>query len=389
MVFTPLRILIVDSDQELSAGIRKIFQDGGYEVNHCAGSSAAIRTMEQDLFHFVLIHSVLPEKEQLELMDHISRFCSGLPFFYLFWYVRFSGAGPESRPTDPEGGDEWAGIRAIKMTMDRLSKGILRESRGQEMQRDTLNMVKEFQESNQRLMELGKKKNACLAAATHELRTPLTILGGYQKLLLSESFGPLNEKQKHLLKESGRNCRRLIGMVNSMLDRCRLESESAEFHFQYASYLKTLKNILEQMRNYIEENGITLHVDFPEEELMLTFDAGAIEQVHINLIGNAVKFTPSSGKITVKCENTPDGILTQIMDTGVGIDAEEIGRVFDEFNNVGKRYGEKKGAGLGLSICKKIIQAHGGRIWVESRTGKGSCFSFLLPRETVDITAHP
>lgn len=387
MMIEPLRILIVDSDLKLSADIREIFQDEGYELEFCDGSSPAIKSLDQNLFHFVLINAALDGKAQQEIMAYINRRCSGLEFFHVFWYKRLPDSVQGAQSENKQGA--LISLTLIKRTINRLSHSIREQSRDKEIQRETLKMAKEFQESNQRLMELDKKKNSCLAGVTHELRTPLTIVNGYQKLLLSESFGPLSEKQKHLLRESSRNCHRVIKMVNSILERCRLESNSVEFHFRHGSYLKSLQNLLDQMRDYIEESGLVLDVELPDEDLELTFDPNAMEQAQINLISNAVKFTPPPGKITVRCEKRPDGILTQVMDTGVGIEADEIDRVFDEFNDVGRQYGEKKGAGLGLSICKKIIQSHGGRIWVENRTGRGSCFSFLLPRESDNVVIQP
>jgi signal transduction histidine kinase len=307
---------------------------------------------------------------------------------HISWYNVLKSAVEALHAKSTDKGDRVISLKAVKMAVERLSRSIRGRNKEKESQREAMKMAKELQESNQRLMVMDKKKNDCLAIATHELRTPITIVNGYMKLLLSESFGSLNDKQKHLVVESGNNCNRLINIVNSMLERCRMESESVEFDYRCGPYQKSLQKVVDQMRSYTEESGLVLNLELPEEEVLLSFDSNAIEQTLINMIGNAVKFTPAPGKITVRCEERDGGVLTQVIDTGVGVEADEIGMVFDEFNKVGKQHGEKKGAGLGLSICKKIIHAHHGEIWVESQSGKGSCFSFLLPQvETTDAVS--
>jgi signal transduction histidine kinase len=228
-------------------------------------------------------------------------------------------------------------------------------------------------------MELDRKKTDCLAFATHELRTPITIVNGYLKLLKGESFGKLNGQQQHLLAECERNCGRLLNLVNSMLDRCKLESEIVHLEISRGAYLDTVQSVVAQMQTYAHESGLSLNLDLPDEEVFVYYDANAIEQALINMIGNAVKFTDAPGTITVRCANTAEGLLTEVSDTGIGIDPNEINDVFDEFNKVGKAHVKRKGAGLGLSICKKIIEAHDGEIRVMSKPGEGSCFSFLLP----------
>ena len=383
-----IRILIVHADSKISENLQNMLDDEGYELEICPGISEGIRCLKEDLFHIVLLDAVLSEEDKREVMDFINKFSPESLVMQVSWYAMLKSAVESIYSATPEKGDGLFDLKAIKMTINHLSRSIHERNKEKENHREVLKMAKDLQESNIRLMELDKNKNNCLAVATHELRTPITIVNGYLKLLLSESFGAVNEKQKHLLKESSQYCSRLITLVNSMLDRCRLNSGSVEFEFQRGSYLQCLQKVIGQMEKYIEESGLVLSIEVPDRESQLTFDPNAIEQILINLIGNAVKFTPPPGKITVRCEIRQDGILTQVADTGVGIEAHEIDKVFDEFNSVGKNHGEKKGAGLGLSICKRIIHDHEGDIWVESHEGKGSCFSFLLPNKTVSLSVQ-
>jgi signal transduction histidine kinase len=378
-----IRILIIHADSKISENLQKMLHDEGHEMELSAGISAGIRCLKADLFHIVLLDAALSQEDQQEVMEFINQFCPETLVIQVSWYAMLKSAIEAIHSASLDKGDGLFDLQAIKMTINRLSRSIRGRDKEKESQREVLRMAKDLQESNQRLMEMDKKKNNCLAVATHELRTPITIVNGYLKLLLSESFGDVNEKQRHLLKESSNYCSRLIALVNSMLDRCRLNSGSVEFEFQRGSYQKCLQKVVGQMENYIQESGLLLAIEVPDKDAQMTFDPNAIEQILINLIGNAVKFTPPPGKITVRCEIRDDGILTQVIDTGVGIEAHEIDKVFDEFNNVGKKHGENKGAGLGLSICKRIIHDHQGEIWVDSQVDKGSCFSFLLPNKIV------
>lgn len=377
----PLRILLIQSDPEISENLKTLLEQGGYELTVCSGAAEGIGLLKKAVCPLVLLDPACGEDDQMELLDFVHRFCPDSLVIPIAGFAAPRGDRADPGPT-PEGGrDGRVGIKSIMMTIDRLSRSIQGRGREKERQAQALKMAKELQESNLRLIEVDRRKNSCLAVATHELRTPITIVNGYLKLLLGESFGGLNEKQKHLLQESQENCSRLITLVNSMLDRCRLESESVEYDYRHGAYLVSLRKVAGRMQDYIEESGLTLAMDLPKEEVFLDFDPDAIEQALVNLIGNAVKFTPPPGKITVRCRMEKEGVLTQVMDTGLGIEPEDIDKVFDEFNRVGKKHGEKKGAGLGLSICKKIVHAHHGDIWVESLLGKGSCFSFLLPEQ--------
>jgi signal transduction histidine kinase len=376
-----IRILIVHAESEVSEGIRKMLLNEGYQVKTCPDSESATQLLKQELFNFVLLSATLPEENQLPLMQFVKDYCPDTLTIPISWHAVLKSAVEALRFSPPEKSGSPGNLKAMKMTIERLSRNILRRNSEKENRRKAMIMAQDLQESNLRLMELDRKKNRCLAVATHEMRTPLTIINGYMKMLMDESFGELNENQKHLLRESKSNCDRLLELVNSMLDRCRLESGSVEYNVQEGPYLQVVHQVVQRMRHYVEKNGLTVKEDFPEGEIYVPIDAAAIEQALVNLLSNAVKFTSPSGEITLRCREKSDGVLTQVIDTGVGIAPEEIDEVFTEFNEVGKKYGEKKGAGLGLSICRKIIAVHRGEIWVESTPGQGSCFSFLLPKQ--------
>jgi two-component system cell cycle sensor histidine kinase PleC len=374
-----IRILFISPNHEYGENIREMLLTEGYQVEVCADCVTGMDMLRQNCYHFLLLSAALPEDDQLELMAFMNQTCPDTLVIPVSWYAVLKSAVEAIHAADPDNGSGFANKKAIKMTIDRMTRSIKGRRRDKEAREKTLVMAKDLEESNLRLMELDRKKTDCLAFATHELRTPITIVNGYLKLLKGESFGKLNGQQQHLLAECERNCGRLLNLVNSMLDRCKLESEIVHLEISRGAYLDTVQSVVAQMQTYAHESGLSLNLDLPDEEVFVYYDANAIEQALINMIGNAVKFTDAPGTITVRCANTAEGLLTEVSDTGIGIDPNEINDVFDEFNKVGKAHVKRKGAGLGLSICKKIIEAHDGEIRVMSKPGEGSCFSFLLP----------
>ncbi len=382
MMTDSIRILLISSNPEYSGNVQVMLRREGYGVEVCPDTATARSRLEAQFYHFVLLGVSLSQEEQLEAMDFIKTCSPETLVIQVSWYAILQSAvealhtPPHDRPAGP------VNMQAIKMTLDRMVHGIYRGKRDKEAREKAQIMVKDLQESNLRLMELDRKKTDCLAFATHELRTPITIINGYLKLLNGESFGRLNDEQQHFLQECGRNCDRLLTLVNSMLDRCRIESDMMEVDMQRGSYFDTVEGVVAQMGNYMKENGLEVKLELPDAPVFLRYDVNAIEQALINVIGNAVKFTNPPGQVMVRCRVVPEGLLTEVIDSGVGIEPDELDQVFDEFNKVGKQHGERKGAGLGLSICKKIIQAHDGAIHAASEPGKGSCISFTLPLES-------
>ena len=354
----PAAILVVHPDASTRAVLARQVRAEGLETVTCGDAAAARELLARRRFAAVVVDSSLPRAEQ----DRIAS----------------AAAAPVLRAELNGAEGSGAGLAAaLAQAVGRLAEGARRD---REARREAVAVAKELLEANRRLAETDRKKNSCLAVATHELRTPLTMVTGYLKLLLGESLGSLNQKQRHLLEESRRHVERLTELVNSMLDRCRIEAGAADLELQEISYVECLRGVAARMREFVEENGHTLRLDLPAEDLRLAADPGAVEQILLNLIGNAVKFTPAAGTITVSCRAEEGGVVTRVQDTGVGIEPHELDKVFEEFNRVGKRHGDKKGAGLGLSICKRLVQAHHGEIWVESSPGRGSTFCFRLPQ---------
>jgi len=257
----------------------------------------------------------------------------------------------------------------------------LREARA-----DLLSRNEELLTTNERLDQINKTKTHFLAVATHEIRTPLSIIMGYNRFLLQEKPGELNSEQKRILDESVQSCERLLNIVNEMLDFSRIESGNLKLRNQQSDVLGLLRRVYRQMKLISDREQIDLALNLPEAPVPLIHDPDRIEQVLVNLISNAIKFTPAGGVITlsaqVRAQNGSGFLEVSISDTGVGLSGSMKDKIFKEYQPfLSKEPGasHSKGVGLGLAISKKIVEAHGGRIWAEGETGQGATFRFTLP----------
>jgi signal transduction histidine kinase len=239
----------------------------------------------------------------------------------------------------------------------------------------------ELEVANERLKELDRLKSDFVSNVSHELRTPLTAIKGAVDLLLREVTGPLNEKQNHYLTRVRSNTQHLAGLINDLLDLSKIESGKLELTSTLVSLGGLVDDVVETLRPLAAEKAVALEASIPEMPIMVRADRHKITQVLTNLIGNAIKFTPALGKVTVSSSRDDgDWMRVAVCDTGPGISAHERGRIFDKFYQVAENGGRKpKGTGLGLAISKTLVELHGGKIWVESEPGQGSRFYFILP----------
>jgi signal transduction histidine kinase len=262
-------------------------------------------------------------------------------------------------------------------------------------------LYKEMLEAFARLQEQVHRRTVALAAAAHELKTPLAIIAGYIELLLSGRPGPLNESQRQALQDSHANCNRLQRFIQEFLTYSALETGKITMKVEAGDLRACLAEIHEIWIPLFHEKGVALYFLCPENLAPIAFDYFKIQQVVSNLLENALKFTPGGGTVWISAEMyhwdrrggedaAADGHATVtggernsirviVADTGPGIPPEYLQEIFDDFVQVAQAIeGKPRGAGLGLAIARRLIHAHGGKIWAESEVGAGSKFSFLL-----------
>lgn len=246
------------------------------------------------------------------------------------------------------------------------------------MEKDLLRTKAALEEANTNLIKADQRRAEFLNTAVHELRTPLTIVGGYCSLLSETDQSRLTDDQRSYVKEATAAADRMADLINNLLDLSRLESGKSEFDVRPRDLVITVNEFLRDYESLLQGNQLRLRAQLPET-CMALFDDDRIYRVLVNLFGNAVKFTPAGGEIRIFLAEEENFVHFRIEDTGKGIPEESLPHLFKEFYQAGRR-DSRTGSGLGLYICRKIIESHQGKIWVESRVGQGSRFTFSLPR---------
>jgi signal transduction histidine kinase/CheY-like chemotaxis protein len=239
----------------------------------------------------------------------------------------------------------------------------------------------ELAAANQKLKELDALKSRFLGIATHELRTPLSVILGYASML-EESVGErLNEEERRMLRDAVSACKRLIRLVNSMLDISQIESGKMRMDVRPGDVRSVVQEVVTFFAHEAARRDVKLHTEVPARLPKVPMDSERIEQVLINLVGNALKFTNAGGDITVAVRHPNDEHALEIVvrDTGVGIAPQDQTRLFEDFGRLRTVAVGEPGGGLGLAIARRIVEAHGGAISVESSLGEGSTFRFTLP----------
>jgi signal transduction histidine kinase len=251
-----------------------------------------------------------------------------------------------------------------------------------------------------RLQEVNRQKTVFLASAAHELKTPLAVIKGYYDLLLSGSLGKLTDKQRDILQESKESCERLVRLVSMFLNYSALESGKLVMHLRENDLCDCLVELTTRWREAFVRKNVKLEVSISADTPIFTFDYQKMQQTVANLLDNALKHTPAGGSVTLACGPTfwerratedqapverrrernarPNSVRVSVADTGPGIAAEHHQEIFEDFVRVDR---SSSGMGMGLAIAKRLVQAHRGKLWVDSELRRGSTFTFLLPLE--------
>jgi signal transduction histidine kinase len=251
-----------------------------------------------------------------------------------------------------------------------------------------------------RLQEANRQKTVLLGSAAHELKTPLAVMKGYYDLLLSGSLGKLSERQRDILWESKESCDRLVRLVSMFLNYSALESGKLVLQLCENDLRDCINDLASRWQDAFQRANVRLDVQVHPDLPIFKFDYQKAQQCMFNLLDNALKHTPAAGSVTLRAQphfwerrisdaspteerrrNTgprQNSVLVSVTDTGHGIAAEFHQEIFEEFVRVDP---SSSGMGLGLAITKRLIQAHRGKVWVDSEPGRGSSFSFLLPTD--------
>ena len=367
-------LLVVDDNEENRDVLARRLQKQGHWAVTAPGGQEALEALAEQPFDLVLLDIMMPEMDGYEVLSRIKNNpqTQRLPVIMISALdemdsvvrcIEMGAADYLPKPFNP--------------TLLRARVGAsLREKRARDRE---LRYTAELAESYRKLQELERLRDDLTYMIVHDLRTPLTsLLSGLQTVPL---VGDLNEIQTEMVEIAVDGGRTLLGMINDLLDVEKMEQESVPLEMTPLTAGGLIERAAAQVVLLAQSSGLTLAREAPLDLPPFPGDEDKLRRTIINLLGNAIKFTPVGGTITAAAELGEGVVLFSIRDTGEGIPPEAFERIFEKFGQVeNRKAGRKMSTGLGLTFCKLAVEAHGGRIWVESLPGQGSAFFFTIPR---------
>jgi GAF domain-containing protein len=244
---------------------------------------------------------------------------------------------------------------------------------------ENVRLFDEIQEKSRQLAEASQHKSQFLANMSHELRTPLNAILGYTELIIDGIYGETPQKALDVLKRVESNGKHLLGLINDVLDFSKIEAGELKLSFDDYSMKEIVYNVFSAVEPLATKKNLNLKVDVPPDMPAGRGDERKLTQVLLNLVGNAIKFT-DAGEVAIKVAADNGSLSVAVKDTGPGIDPANQTKLFEEFQQADNSITKSKGGtGLGLAISRRIVEMHGGRLWVESRLGSGATFTFTIP----------
>jgi signal transduction histidine kinase len=253
-------------------------------------------------------------------------------------------------------------------------------------------LFQELEQKNRELEIASQHKSEFLANMSHELRTPLNAVIGFSEVLSEKMFGDLNERQEEYLNDILTSGQHLLSLINDILDLSKVEAGRMELELSEFSMPQALENGLTMIRERAGRHGINLTLDLDTNLELVEADERKIKQMVFNLLSNAVKFTPDGGSVTLGAHLVGDEVHISVTDTGIGIPEKDLMLIFEEFRQSTQGWhgsGRPEGTGLGLALTRNFAELHGGRIWVQSKVGVGSTFTFAIPSRQSSSNGRP
>lgn len=382
------KLLIADDENGIRIGLEVLLEEEGYSVTTVPDGKTAIEAIRSEQFDLVISDVRMPGAGGLEILEEI----------------RHMTAGPDMIIMTAYGSVETA-IQALKNgARDFLIKPFSNELLKMTIQRAL--KIKDISEENQKLRELERMKKEFITMIAHELRTPLTAIKGYLKLVLSGMAGELKSNQKEYLGVIHQNTERLQSIIGKMIDMGHLETADFSLHTITANTLSVIWESITEIQEVYKKKRLQLEVNLAASLKPIIVDPLRMKQVINVLLDNAVSFSPPnkriwfsvqkwSGASKVKEDNIPTSYVDFenlqemeyleiiVKDEGAGIPEDKLSQIFEKFYQIDDLYVRQvSGMGVGLSLCKKLVELMGGKIWVKSKYGSGCEFTFILPWHT-------
>ncbi len=250
-------------------------------------------------------------------------------------------------------------------------------------------LYRRLEQQSTELAVVSQHKSDFLASMSHELRTPLNAIIGFSDVLLERMFGDLNERQDEYLRDIHSSGRHLLALLNDILDLSKVEAGQMQLDRHPLDVEALLGATVALVRERAQRHGLDLQVAVDEPGLLVDADELRLRQVLLNLLTNAVKFTPDAGRVDIRAERQGDAVAFTVTDTGIGVAESDRGRIFESFQQGSRSTSAQEGTGLGLTLSRRIVELHGGHMWLESEVDRGSTFGFSVPATPAAVTPEP
>ncbi|NWF91296.1 MAG: response regulator [Syntrophaceae bacterium] len=371
------RILVVDDEKAIRSFLfEALTKLGGFDVQLAEDGVEALKKIGKENFDLVLTDMKMPNLDGLQLISEIAKEKPEILMILLTGHGTIDSAleamkrGASDYLTKPINLDE---------LLMRLRKVLEEKQRFVSLK----HYAAELERANEELRKIDEMKSEFVSVASHELRTPLAAIKNAVQLMLQGKTGEINENQMKFLSMAERNINRLTSILNNLLDLSKIESRKLAIKFEEMDPKPSIEFAILSFKPQADLKSIQLKMDIQEDLPPVYADREKVEQILANLLGNALKFTPENGEISISakiCDEDENMVAISVRDSGIGIPKDQLEKVFEKFHQVEDSLRRSiAGTGLGLAITKGLVEAHYGRIWVESEVGKGSTFTFTLP----------
>jgi len=389
MIKKKLKIIIIDdspTDREIIGESLKAVEEFNMDIDTAQAGAEGLEKIGEKRFDLIILDYRMPGMSGLDFMNKLREKKIDIPVIMATGEIdtRIAVEVMKVGAYDYLAKDDiFKG--GISLVLERTLERYNDKKERQRLEAETKKYAHTLEKANAQLRKLDQMKDDFVSMVSHELRTPLTTMKEFVAIIADEIPGKLTKDQKEYIGIIKENINRLARLIGNLLDISKIEAGRVVLKRALVDITKLVKGVVSTLKPGINEKHIELKTLFQVSSPGVYVDSDMVVQIFTNLIGNAIKFTPDKGQITVTIIDQDKELECSVADTGIGIAPENIDKVFGKFQQFGRVAGNgSKGTGLGLTISKGLVQGHSGKIWVESELDKGSKFTFTLPRHSAE-----